>query len=196
MVSTSSISHNLLTMIKNDDQDGWQRFVTKFGPIVYGWARRCGLQTADADDIVQIVFTEVARGIEKFEREKPSDSFRGWLYRICINRVRDFVRRNKKTMAISNVDLMNTLEYSPGALNSVSSEICKAHNVEVVPEWKVLEALARIRGEFNVKSMEAFERMVIDGETAAEIGEDLGMTANAVRNAKMRVLRRLRSNLA
>ena len=56
-------------------------------------------------------------------------------------------------------------------------------------------ALAMLRGDFEEKTWQAFWRMTVDGHAAAEIAADLGMSAKTVRQAKYRVLCRLRQEM-
>ena len=46
--------------------------------------------------------------------------------------------------------------------------------------------------EFQQQTMEAFRRVALDGEKAAEAAEAMGISTNAVRIAQSRVMRRLR----
>ena len=39
------------------DQEAWQRFVELYGPLIYAWSRRAGLQDQDAADLVQDVLS-------------------------------------------------------------------------------------------------------------------------------------------
>jgi RNA polymerase sigma-70 factor (ECF subfamily) len=57
------------------------------------------------------------------------------------------------------------------------------------------QALGLIRDEFEQRTWQAFWRMAVDNRTSAEVAGELGMTTNAVRMAKSRVLRRLREEL-
>jgi RNA polymerase sigma-70 factor (ECF subfamily) len=42
----------LLVRLRNaHDQDAWRQFVSIYAPVVYGYARRQGLQEADAEDV-------------------------------------------------------------------------------------------------------------------------------------------------
>jgi RNA polymerase sigma-70 factor (ECF subfamily) len=59
----------------------------------------------------------------------------------------------------------------------------------------VHRALALIQIEFEETTWRAFWRATIEGHNATEIANDLGMTPRAVRQAKYRVLRRLRQEL-
>jgi hypothetical protein len=59
----------------------------------------------------------------------------------------------------------------------------------------LLRALEMIRGDFTPQTWQAFWRVRVDGQTPAVVADELGMTANAVRGARGRVLRRLREEL-
>ena len=45
------------------DVAAWDEFMAIYGPLVYRLALRQGLQTADADDVVQQVFTAIAQSV-------------------------------------------------------------------------------------------------------------------------------------
>ena len=46
--------------------------------------------------------------------------------------------------------------------------------------------------EYQERTWTAFWRLTVDGHSAADIARDLGMSANSVRQAKFRVMKRLR----
>jgi RNA polymerase sigma-70 factor (ECF subfamily) len=56
-----------------------------------------------------------------------------------------------------------------------------------------MRALELIRSEFQERTWTAFWRLTVEGHTAAEIGAELGMKSNSVRQAKFRVMQRLRT---
>ncbi len=56
-------------------------------------------------------------------------------------------------------------------------------------------ALELIRSEFEERSWQAFCRVVVEGQSPADVAAALGMTRNAVYIAKARILRRLRETL-
>jgi RNA polymerase sigma-70 factor (ECF subfamily) len=49
-----------------------------------------------------------------------------------------------------------------------------------------------VRGEIEPRTWEAFWRTAVDGRPPAHLAAELGMTAAAIRQAKSRVLRRLK----
>jgi RNA polymerase sigma-70 factor (ECF subfamily) len=91
-----SLSSSLLDRARQMQPEAWARVVTVFSPIVYRWCRQSGLTAHDASDVVQEVFSSVARGIGRFEREKEKGSFRSWLATITRNRVCDHHRRSSR----------------------------------------------------------------------------------------------------
>jgi hypothetical protein len=54
------------------------------------------------------------------------------------------------------------------------------------------EVVERVRAEFSDRDWRFFWRVVVDGQSAVEVGEEYGVSANAVRLVKMRILRRMR----
>ena len=60
------------------DQTAWEEFVRLYTPLMFYWARKTGLNTADASDIVQDVITRVLEKLPGFSYDS-SKSFRGWL---------------------------------------------------------------------------------------------------------------------
>ena len=59
----------------------------------------------------------------------------------------------------------------------------------------VRRALEQIKDQFQQRTWNAFWRTAVDGQSAVDVGDELGMSAGAVRVAKSRVLQRLRSEL-
>ena len=52
-----------------------------------------------------------------------------------------------------------------------------------------------MRQQFEARTWTAFWRVTVQNHSAAEVAANLGITANAVRQAKSRVLRRLKEEL-
>jgi RNA polymerase sigma-70 factor (ECF subfamily) len=56
-------------------------------------------------------------------------------------------------------------------------------------------ALEQIREQVHPQTWQAFWKVVVEGKTPEEVGEELAMRPGTVRVAKSRVLSRLRSEL-
>ena len=187
-----STSSSLLQRVLAQDPDAWNRLSELYGPVVLQWARQMKLREHDAADVVQDVFQAVAIHVHQFRRERPSDSFRGWLWTITRNKVRDHFRRlATRQEAVGGSEAFARLQQIPESPpDGVSTSA-----MEPAAAGVVRRAMDLIRDEFEPHTWQAFWRLAVDGHSADEIARDLGLSKPAVRQAKYRVLRRLRQEL-
>jgi RNA polymerase sigma-70 factor, ECF subfamily len=187
----SATPSSLLERLRaTDDGLAWERLLRLYGPTVAGWCRKAGVSPEDAADIGQEVFQAVARGIVGIRRDRPADSFRGWLYTITRRRLFDHWRRaTRQPRAAGGSEVQDQLMDLP-ATDS-------APGPDETETWEEFQrGVQLIRGEFEERTWEAFWRMAVDGRTAVEVAAELAMTPGAVYVAKSRVLRRLREEFA
>ena len=134
----------------------------------------------------------VASKLGNFHRSRSGDTFRGWLWTITRNKVRDHFRRKaNRPEPFGGTDAQQQIQQMPGP-DSVSTD---DPSVEDSRRLLAQRALDSIREKFEETTWQAFWRMTVDGHSSAEIAEDLGMKKDAVRQAKRRVLRKLRMEL-
>lgn len=186
-------SLTLLDRLRADDQAAWTRLVRLYGPLVEHWCRRAGAGAA-AEDIRQEVFQAVAGGLAAFRRDRPGDTFRGWLRGITRNKIREHYRAasNGPTAAGGTDALM--------AVNGLADPLAEDPSRPEPDDAEELAGLYRrgldiVRSEFEPRTWEAFWRSAVDGRETADVAADLGITPAAVRKAKSRVLNRLRQEV-
>jgi RNA polymerase sigma-70 factor (ECF subfamily) len=190
--SVGSTSPSLLDRVKAQDQDAWQRLVKLYSPLVLYWCRRAGVPRDDRADVFQEVFRSLWRHIKGFQRERTG-SFRAWLRSIVQTRVADyFSKRGKGEVAAGGTDAYRRLLEVPDDPGTSQSAASLTPNEETLV---LRQALAIVQPEFEQKTWQAAWRTTIDGRSATEVAEDLGMTPAAVRKAKSRVLQRLRAEM-
>lgn len=188
---TESTSSSLLRRVQSHEPRAWQRLVTLFGPVIYGWCRGCGLQPSDAADVSQEVFRSVAANVAAFNRSE-SGSFRAWLWTITRNKVRDHLRRRRQhPQGIGGTSLQTQLLAVPEAEEPETAE----PRPEGSQNQLIHAALELIRSELEDRTWTAFWRVAVEQHDVAQVATDLGLSAAAVRQAKYRVLRRLRTEL-
>jgi RNA polymerase sigma-70 factor, ECF subfamily len=187
-------SLSLLERARAQEPDAWQRLLELYGPLVIHWCGRSGLRGEDARDVTQDVFRAVAAHLGQFRRLRAGDTFRGWLWTITKNKLRDHFRREKvrpETIGGSEAQRFFAERPDPELDGDPPND-----SASVTEERSVCHrALAQIRDEFEERTWQAFWRATVDGHDTTDIATDLNMTANAVRKAKSRVLHRLREVL-
>ncbi|MFO0849296.1 MAG: sigma-70 family RNA polymerase sigma factor [Gemmataceae bacterium] len=182
----------LLNRLKDgSDTDAWVEFVRLYGPVVYGFARKRGLQDADAADLMQEVLRSVARNAVKLDYDPKRGTFRGWLYTITRNKIYNFLTAQKNRPRGSG---------DSGAVERLDAIPDRAADKD--DDWDIeyerrlsAKAMDRVKHEFQPNTWQAFWGTAVDGRPAQEVGHELKMTAGAVYVAKSRVLARLRDEV-
>jgi RNA polymerase sigma-70 factor (ECF subfamily) len=181
-------SPSLLVAVQRRDPEAWRRLVSIYGPLVYQWGQRKGLQAADASDVMQQVFASVSQGIQQAQWNRPGDSFRGWLWTIFHSRLMDFYRdRGRQPVALADSEAAQL-----PADDSTTEAWPSDPNDDVL---LIRRALSTIRGDFSESTWRAFWRSSVDGHATSEIARDLGLSSAAVCMCRSRVLRRLRETM-
>ncbi len=167
------------------NQDAWRRFVRLYTPLLHYWAKRIGLPVQDADDLVQDVFTLLVKEMPQFEYDAQR-TFRGWLRTVAVNQW-NAVRRRRQLAAqpLGDVDPAGP-DADPGAL------LAGAEFQRLVYR----RALEIMQTDFPGATWQACKAVVVDGKSAQETAQALGLTVGAVHAARFRVLARLREELA
>jgi RNA polymerase sigma-70 factor (ECF subfamily) len=189
MVETSLSLLDALRL--HGDAASWQRLVTLYTPLLYGWLRRYDVQECDADDLVQEVFAVLVRELPEFHRNPQVGSFRSWLRTILVNRLRNFWRsRRARPLATGDSALANRLDELADPASELSQLWNREHDRHVVHR-----ALDSVEHEFAPATRQAFRLVVLEGRSEEETATALGISVNAVFIAKSRVMNRLRQEI-
>jgi RNA polymerase sigma-70 factor (ECF subfamily) len=188
--SLDSTSQTLLARVQRFEPEAWERFLCLYGPLVYGWCLHAGLNSTDAADVVQEVFTSVFKAIHTFNHGQPGNTLRGWLRVICRNKLNDFFR-HKATIPEARGGNDATLQLAEIA--DFEDDASSAQNDR---HWLVRRAAQLVRDEFEETTWQAFWLVAVEHRKAADTAAQLGLTTGAVRQAKYMVLRRLRAELS
>jgi RNA polymerase sigma-70 factor (ECF subfamily) len=192
LAPSSGTPRSLLERARAGDPTAWETLVGLYAPLVHHWCRRWDLQDQDAADVVQEVFQAVLTHLADFRRNRPGDTFRGWLRTIVRNKVHDHFRRlGREPGGVGGTEAQLRLAQVPGPeVDDVESA-----DDEDAERRLFHRCLEVIRGEFEERTWQAFWRTAVDGRSPKDVADDLGMSPGAVRVAKCRVLHRLREAL-
>jgi RNA polymerase sigma-70 factor (ECF subfamily) len=166
--------------------------VTLYAPLVFHWCRRRELQEQDVADVFQEVFLAVATHLDRFRKQQPGDTFRGWLHTITANKIHDhYRRRGQEPGGVGGTDAQLRLAQFPAPPDAEEDSAAEGQ-----AEGGLFQrALQRIRAEFEERTWQAFWGTAVEGRRTGDVAEELGMSPGAVRVAKSRVLHRLRDEL-
>jgi RNA polymerase sigma-70 factor (ECF subfamily) len=194
--SGTSTSRSLLADARLADPAAWERLARLYAPLVASWCHRWGVPGQDVGDLLQEVFSAVARHLDGFRKDRPADTFRGWLLTIARNKTRDYFRRRaQEPTAIGGTDAaMRIREILDPQAAVEAIELADEADAAIANEI-LRRALETIRGEFHERTWQAFWGVAVEGRLAADVAADLNMQPGAVRVSKSRVLLRLRREL-
>jgi len=187
-----STSSSLIAGARSGRPEAWDRLTRLYGPLVYGWARKAGLQEQDAADVMQEVFRKVHGALGRFEHEKPTKRFRAWLRTITRNEIlQHFRRQADRPQARGGTDAQQ-------ALQQISEQFVEEPEESQEDQQARLahRALELIRGEFEPRTWQAFLDFTMTNRSAADVADELGMSQQSVYQAKHRILKRLHEMLA
>jgi RNA polymerase sigma-70 factor (ECF subfamily) len=170
------------------DDAAWSQFVEIYAPLVYGFARKHGLQDADAADLTQDVLQAVSGGIRNFDYDPRRGTFRGWLFTVVRNKLRNFLAvRNRPGRGSGDTDAQQRLQELPAREDDQSAWWDEEYERRVFA-WAAEQA----RGAFAEATWQAFWQTAVEGKTGPQAAQTLGMSVAAVYLAKGRVMNRLK----
>jgi RNA polymerase sigma factor (sigma-70 family) len=179
----------LLRLRDRADKLSWQEFHERYGQLLYRYARGRGASHADAEDVVQEVEMYLFKAINDFEYDARKGRFRTYLRSAVVHALGR--RASKQAGQPAALD--------PQTLDYVSSEKEASADARWEREWQLHRlrwAMQSIAGEFEPLTLRAFEMHVLGGRPVAETAGELGLSKASVYQARSRILKRLREQLA
>lgn len=172
------------------DNEAWAQFVEVYAPLIYGFARKQGLQDADAADLTQDSLRVVSEAIKKLEYDPRRGTFRSWLFTVVRNQLfRLRARQARPGKGSGDSAAQEQLQQVPSADND------SALWDEEYRRRQLVWAAERVRPQVQETTWQAFWRTAVQGESGQEVAAALGMTVAAVYLARSRVMVRLKEQV-
>ena len=92
----STRSSVLRAVANTENEAAWQRLFDLYAGFVFSIARSKGLKDEDADDVVQVVFSDLARNLQTFQYDREKGKFRSYLTGLVHWRVKDKLKASKR----------------------------------------------------------------------------------------------------
>jgi len=172
-----------------ENESQWTTLDERYRPIIIGFARRLGLNDADAADVGQETMMQVLKECREGRYDRSRGRFRAWLitiarYRVAaVYRTRSRKREQRGESAI--IDLENDAAVHEAWDQERRSRILR----------QALDEL-RTRTRSNDRTIRAFEMHVIRQMPVRAVADELGISEHDVYQAKSRIASQLRDIIA
>ena len=183
----STRSSVLRAVADTENEAAWQRLFDLYAGFVFSIARSKGLNDADADDIVQVVFTDLARNLPTFQYDRAKGKFRSYLSGLVNWRVMDKLKVGKR-----DADLKASFWEEAKAASSDDNGFAER-------EWQAAaleEALRRIKPDVNPEHYAAFVASAIEGQDTETVMRLYGISSDNLYQIRKRLTAKLRETVA
>lgn len=141
----------------------------------------------DSEDLIQDIFLAAFRYLPQL---KDSDRFRPWLYRIAVNRVRDFHRKKKFLAFFGISEERDESDPTDVASHNVPGALDKVIRDEF---WSHVRQLSK---RFSPMEREVFSLRFVDNLNLREIAQVLKKSESAVKTHLYRAIKKFKEDAA
>jgi RNA polymerase sigma-70 factor (ECF subfamily) len=172
---------------QNGNRFAFQQLVTHLEPRIYRMIFYRTRSREDAEDICQDVFLQAYRSLKKL---KEPERFASWLFRIAVNRVNDYHRRQKFRSLFSvlqDSDSDNEDQAAPPAERTPDT-------VETIVRKEFWQKVHAMLHHLSKMEQEVFLLRFLDDLGIKEIAEVLHKSESTVKTHLYRALEKFKSN--
>lgn len=145
------------------------------------------MQPSDAEDVRQMVWIDLARGLRNFEYDSKRGRFRDYLGRVVRNAVSRFVRRRNPDNQQLGTTLLAVTPDNSDSLDEAWHDEWMSHHYRL--------AMETINKTFEENSVIVFQRL-LGGDKSDAIAAELDMSQQAIYQIKFRIQQRMRELIA
>lgn len=157
--------------VRNGDRGAYRVLVDRYAPMVFAVVRRYCEESWDADDLAQDIFVRAFEGLDGFRGDA---SFSSWLYRIAVNRCRDYARREQLNPGSARqVERVEFAGDAPRPATRTPEEELERKELG----RRLREALEALQPEYAVPFLLKYER----GLSYKEMSDLLGATVGSLK---------------
>ena len=172
------------SVIERARQGDWEDFVRIYPPLILGFALRRGLQSIEAEDVVQEAMSDIIRRMPEFHYDRNKGGFKAFLRRVVHNKVVDRLRKRRTTEPEHKLHTSSSDE--PGPEELFDQQWLLEH---------LYRAIELVRKEVKPSTYQSFELYVLRELPVEDVARFLNLTHNQVYVNKRRVIRRIHDHL-
>ena len=171
-----------------ENEAAWNRLFDLYAGFVYSIARSKGLNDADADDVVQMVFVDLARNMPTFKYDREKGRFRSYLAGLVHWRVMDRLKAGKRDAELKESFLEEAMASATAEDEGFAEREWQAAALE--------EALRRIKPGVRPEHYAAFVASTVEGQDTETVMRLYGLSRDNLYQIRKRLTARLREAVA
>lgn len=175
----------LVEKAREGDRDAFEKLIALHQDEIFRLVFFRTRSRIDSEDLTQDIFMSAFKYLPQL---KDSDRFRPWLYRIALNRVHDFHRKNKFLALLGITESREDanvadieLHRDPGALDTVIRKEFWSH-------------VKRLSKRFSRMEKEVFFLRFVDDLNLREIAQTLHRSESAVKTHLYRAIKKFKED--
>ena len=167
-------------------EERWRNVTRVYKPLLLAWMKNKNVPASAKDEILQECWAAVWESIGKFERDAEKGTFRGWLRRICRNKIADYFRSLPEDQRVPQEVLNAAVNREQKDPDEIEAEEKALREIET-------RALSVVRGSIkNENTWKMFWMTAVEKVPTEEVAQQFNVSKAGVRMAKQRVLKRLK----
>lgn len=176
----------LKAVADTENTAAWNRLFDLYAGFVFSMARYKGLEPEDADDIVQVVFADLARNLPTFKYDREKGRFRSYLTGLVNWRVMDRLKASKRDAELK-ANFWKEVK-AAGGDDDFSER-----------EWQsaaMKEALRRMKPSVSPEHYAAFVASAVEGQDTDVVTKLYGISRDSLYQIRKRLTVKLHDKLA
>lgn len=186
MTELPQTRHSLLIRLRERSDEAWHEFLSIYEQSIFDFARRKGLQDADARDVTQEVLAALEKKMPDWDMNPRQGKFRGWLFRVARNLAVDRIIECSKSPQALHAEASSG-EQDPVVRSTTDSEEFVLQYRRRLLHW----AAEQVRACVSEATWQAFWMTAIEGKSSSLVADHLGLSCGNVYAAKFRVTARI-----
>jgi RNA polymerase sigma-70 factor, ECF subfamily len=158
----------LVARAKAGDLVALEELFNRYRNQVFSLAYRMTGSPSDAEDLCQEIFLQIMRKIGSFEGRS---SFSTWLYRVSMNRSRDYLRRKKRSPELLSQEGDPPEQHEPNAATSGGLEsVAIASEAQRLVQEALMELPLSLRAPLVLHELEGMQYHEVAGMLKLPVG--------------------------
>ncbi|MHA7812701.1 MAG: RNA polymerase sigma factor [Phycisphaerales bacterium] len=177
----------LLEQLSDTHDEAWQRFTARFRTPMIRFARRCGLSEEQAEDATQDALVQFIEQYREGQYDRTRGRLGSWLFTLMYNSIRSHRRDDARSPAQAPRRIDRTTFFSAVPDEAAAQQVWEQ-------DWEhhaFTVCMNQLRSEVSPSHFQVFELTTFRDVPAAEVAQQLGLSRDAVYQARYRILKRL-----